>query len=75
MNIREYKIIEQIGEPGGMGTVYKAIHVNIEAIRAIKRLHFHLAHNETIIRRFENEAKALFILRHPNIVKFPFHIC
>jgi len=69
VNIREYEIIEQIGEPGGMGTVYKARHKNLEVIRAIKKLHFHLAHNETIIKRFENEAKALIILEHPNIVK------
>ncbi len=68
-NIREYEIIEQVGKPGGMGTVYKAKHKNLDVIRAIKKLHYHLTQNETIIKRFENEAKSLTILEHSNIVK------
>jgi len=69
MKIREYEIIEKIGQPGGMAVVYKAKHQSLEVIRAIKKLHFHLATNSTLIQRFENEARALSILEHPNIVK------
>ncbi len=69
MNIREYEIIEQIGEQGGMGTVYKVRHKTLGIIRAIKKLHIKLAQDDTIITRFENEAKTLALLDHPNIVK------
>jgi len=69
MKIREYEILEKIGQPGGMAVVYKAKHQSLEVIRAIKKLHFHLVSNSTIIQRFENEARALSILEHPNIVK------
>ncbi len=69
MKIREYEIIDKIGQPGGMAVVYKAKHQSLEVIRAIKKLHFHLTSNASIIKRFENEAKALSILEHPNIVK------
>jgi serine/threonine protein kinase len=69
MKIREYEIIDKIGQPGGMAVVYKAKHQSLEVIRAIKKLHFHLTSNASIIQRFENEAKALSILEHPNIVK------
>ena len=69
MKIREYEIINQIGQPGGMAVVYKAKHQSLEVIRAIKKIHFHLTSNTSIIQRFENEAKALSILEHPHIVK------
>ena len=69
MKIREYEILDKIGEPGGMAVVYKAKHQSLEVIRAIKKLHFHLSTNQSIIQRFENEAKALSILEHPHIVK------
>ena len=69
MKIREYEVLGKIGQPGGMAVVYKAKHQSLEVIRAIKKLHFHLSTNTSIIQRFENEAKALSILEHPNIVK------
>ncbi len=54
--IREWELIKQIGESGGMGVVYKAKHQSLDCITAIKKLHYHLVQSETIIRRFEDEA-------------------
>ena len=67
--IREYEVLDKIGQPGGMAVVYKVKHQSLEVVRAIKKLHFHLSTNQSIIQRFENEAKALSILEHPHIVK------
>jgi serine/threonine protein kinase len=69
MKIREYEVLGKIGQPGGMAVVFKAKHQSLEVIRAIKKLHFHLVSSTSILQRFENEAKALSILEHPNIVK------
>ncbi len=66
--ILNYKIISLIGD-GGMGTVYLAEHVKLSRKAAIKMLHPHLASNEAIRMRFENEAKTMSDLLHPNIVR------
>lgn len=68
MNVGNYKIIEQVGEGGGMGTVYVAMHPVLDT-RAIKKLHSYLATNEVILKKFENEARSLNKLKHPNIVE------
>lgn len=68
MQIREYEIIRQLGEPGGMGVVYLAKHQTLGE-RAIKKLHDYLAQNTNVIKRFENEAISLSMSEHPNIVR------
>ena len=68
MQIREYEIIRQLGEPGGMGIVYLARHQTL-GDRAIKKLHDYLAQNSNVIKRFENEAISLSLSEHPNIVR------
>ena len=65
-NIREYKIISEIVE-GGMGTVYLAEH-SILGQFAIKVLALQLLTNHQFRNRFITEAKALFVLKHDNIV-------
>jgi serine/threonine-protein kinase len=62
-----YKIISILGE-GGMGTVYLAEHNNFDRRVAIKAIHPHLAKNEEILNRFNNEAATMARLQHPNIV-------
>ncbi|NLR94438.1 serine/threonine-protein kinase [Flammeovirga agarivorans] len=63
-----YKITKKIGD-GGMATVYEAIHEQLETKAAIKILHQNLTTNENVRKRFSNEAKALYGLSHPNIVR------
>lgn len=62
-----YRITELIGR-GGMGIVYKARHLELEQDRALKIMDTALARNESFMKRFRVEAKALARLKSPNIV-------
>ncbi|MBV9759176.1 MAG: protein kinase [Acidobacteriaceae bacterium] len=61
-----YLIQEKLGE-GGMGTVYRALEVNLERLVAIKVLNADLAHDASIAERFRAEARAQANLNHANI--------
>ncbi len=63
-----YEILSSLGE-GGMSSVYKARHILLDSIRAIKLLHIPRASDGKILQRFQMEAKASFFLSHPNIVR------
>ncbi len=63
-----YKIQEVIGQ-GGMSSVYKAIDPNLQRVVAIKLIHPHLSDDPKFTARFEEEARAVARLRHPNIVQ------
>lgn len=65
--ILNYKVQEVLGE-GGMGRVYLATHNRIGRQVAIKELRQELTANPSIRERFQNEARVLAKLRHPNIV-------
>ena len=65
--ILNYEIKSLIGE-GGMGNVYLGEHTQIGRKVAIKVLHQRLASNESLRERFRNEASAMALLQHPNIV-------
>jgi serine/threonine-protein kinase len=62
-----YEILELIGE-GGMGVVYKAKHVLMNRIVAIKMLLEDYAAKPEAMKRFEQEIKAVSSLNHPNIL-------
>jgi serine/threonine protein kinase len=63
-----YEVLELIGR-GGMGVVYKARHVGLQRIVALKMI-LHAAHARDAERaRFLREARATASLRHPNIVQ------
>jgi eukaryotic-like serine/threonine-protein kinase len=62
-----YRILELIGQ-GGMGSVYKAEHIGIRRIVALKLLHPVLAQVPDVSRRFEREAFAIGRIEHPNCV-------
>lgn len=62
-----YRVDRLLGE-GGMGFVYAATHEAIDRRSAIKMLRPELASNEQIVTRFLNEAKAVNLIDHPNIV-------
>jgi serine/threonine-protein kinase len=61
------ELIEEIGR-GGMGTVWKARHLALDRIVAVKFLAERLAGHAEATRRFEREAQALARLSHPGIV-------
>ena len=65
--IGNYKISQEIGH-GGMGKVYKAIHLSLERVVAIKMIHPKLLSNNEMVARFYSEAKIQAKLNHPNIV-------
>jgi serine/threonine protein kinase len=63
----KYQIAERIGS-GGMGTVYKAVHISLGAPRAVKVMRRELAGDPTLVARFRDEARMAEGLRHPNLV-------
>ena len=65
--IDNYHILEILGQ-GGMGVVYKAEDKALEKIVAIKVIDPFLARDESFLRRFKTEAKAMAKLTNPNIV-------
>src|SRR5687768_10090554 len=64
---RRYRLVETIGR-GGMGTVYKAVHVDLNRAVAIKVLNGELVNDPVAIERFRREARALGQISHPNAV-------
>ena len=63
----KYEIIDVLGE-GGMSIVYKARHLQMDRIVAVKLLLEHLVSDKTALARFEHESKAASSLSHQNIV-------
>jgi len=61
-----YEISAQIGV-GGMGEVYRATDINLERQVAIKVLPEAMAADPDRLARFDQEAKTLAALNHPNI--------
>jgi serine/threonine-protein kinase len=68
LQIGSYRILERIGA-GGMGTVYKAVHVELDRIVALKVMPPEMNNNPTNVARFKREAKAAAQLQHENIVQ------
>jgi len=66
--VDSYRILEVIGR-GGMGVVFKAIDTSLEKIVALKMVDPFLARDESFVKRFKTEAKALARLENPNIVR------
>ena len=62
-----YRIVSEIGR-GAMGVVYRAEHVQISKVMAIKLLHRDLEENPENAARFQREAEAASRLNHPNTV-------
>jgi serine/threonine protein kinase len=71
-SFRVYQIKEKLGS-GGMSTVFRGVHAELGSSVAIKTLHRELAEDETFIRRFEREARALAAVRSHNIVSIIDH--
>lgn len=65
--IGAYHVVEKLGE-GGMAEVYKAYQLRLDRYVALKFIRTELAAQEGFLPRFEQEAKVLARLSHPNIV-------
>ena len=64
----KYEIISVLGS-GGMSDVYKASHLLLKKLVAIKMLQSHLASRDTVVKRFQQEAKAVSTLDHGNVIR------
>lgn len=64
----KYQILSKIGQ-GGMGAVYKALHLRFRELRALKVMSPELMKNPVFLKRFEHEAIATRKLQHPNAVR------
>src|SRR5579862_539156 len=64
----QYEILEFLGR-GGMSAVYKARHCAIDRIVALKVLRADQRLTPVALRRFQQEAKLIERLKHPNIVQ------
>ncbi len=62
-----YEILSELGR-GGMGVVHKALDKKLDRFVAVKILPWQLRGDETAMRYFKREAKAIAALKHPNIV-------
>ncbi|HYD42953.1 MAG TPA: serine/threonine-protein kinase [Anaeromyxobacter sp.] len=62
-----FQIVKMVGR-GGMGTVYLAEHPVIGSKVAVKFLHQSMAHEPEVVARFYDEARAVNLIGHENIV-------
>lgn len=62
-----YRITERLGQ-GGMGTVYRAEHIEIGKQCALKVLAAYYGHDDQQRRRFLREARAASTIAHENVV-------
>ena len=62
-----YRILEVLGK-GGMGIVYKAEDIALSRMVALKMIAPELASNDSFLRRFQSEARALARAESPYIV-------
>ncbi len=69
--IGSYRLLECIGQ-GGMGSVYRALHVHLEKEVALKLLKPERRGSPEAILRFEREMRLLARLNHSNIVRAEF---
>src|SRR5438105_4225481 len=63
----DYELLEPIGR-GGMGTVFKARHVGLNRLVALKRIRQGIRASDGERKRFLREAEAVARLQHPHIV-------
>jgi serine/threonine protein kinase len=67
-NIKDYLIQSELGR-GGMAVVYLAHDSKFDTNVAVKLLNKEYVHNDNIRKRFLAEARNMFRMSHPNIIK------
>src|SRR5687768_4020625 len=60
--------IDSFVSAGGMGSVYRALHVMLDKTVAVKVIKNELVTSDEVVARFQREARAASNLDHPNIV-------
>jgi DNA-directed RNA polymerase subunit RPC12/RpoP/tRNA A-37 threonylcarbamoyl transferase component Bud32 len=63
-----YEVLELLGR-GGMGVVYKARHIKLNRLVALKMMAPNTKVDARVLERFRREAEAVAQLQHPNIVQ------
>src|SRR5689334_20756547 len=61
-------VVDSLRSRGGFATIYRATHALIGRVAALKVLHRYLVGSGSMIRRFQQEAQTVNLVRHPNIV-------
>ena len=64
----QYELLERVGR-GGMGVVYKALHLRLKRRVALKLLSPHRLLHLGAVHRFQREMEAVATLDHPHIVR------
>lgn len=67
-DVTGYEVLGLLGE-GGMGVVYKARHMRLNRVVALKMIRAGVHASPELLTRFHIEAGALATLQHPNIVQ------
>ncbi len=62
-----YRVLERLGS-GGMGIVFKAEHIRMRRLVAVKVMPLSRDHSQVGFQRFYGEMRAVAQLQHPNIV-------
>src|SRR5262245_14974168 len=65
--IGNYRIETLLGQ-GGMGQVFRARHIRLDRLAAVKVIHTSLAIDSNFRERFQQEARAAASLNHPHII-------
>ncbi len=66
-NVGPYRITDKLGQ-GGMATVYRAYHANLDRYVALKVLHAVFKEDPNFLARFRREAQIVARLEHPSII-------
>ena len=64
----KYRLLAKVGQ-GGMGSVYKALHLAFDELRALKVIAPELLADALFVKRFKHEAVITRRLQHPNAVR------
>ncbi len=66
--VGKYRVIRRIGR-GGTAVVYAAFQEDLNRVVAVKMLSHTLAYDQAFRRRFQDEARTIAALNHPNVVQ------
>src|SRR5205823_6167180 len=68
VRLGSYLLAEKIGG-GGMGTVYRALHINLKKWVALKVVRADRVNDPRTLARFRREMEAVGRLDHPNLIR------